>query len=162
MPTIAGVLHTLNDELRLGRALETLWACSDILIIDHGSTDSTLRIAREYGARVVVRDDGDLCGDLNSLKADWLLCLTPRESVTEALDGSLYELCAGVTVPTVPTFGVLVREETGEGWVDLRDPELRLVPKDWRHWNGCLPTSAPDRRTETITLEGLLLRFSFP
>lgn len=162
MPTIAGVLHTLNDALRLGRALETLWACSEILIIDHGSTDSTLHIAREYGAHVAVRDDGDLSGDLNSLKADWLLCLTPRESVTEALDGSLYELCAGVAIPTGPTFGVLVREETAEGWVDRRHPEVRLVPKDWPHWNGCLPTGAPDRRTETMTLEGPLLRFSFP
>ena len=47
------MLHTENDALRLGRALETVYACDDILVVDHGSRDATVRVAREYGAHVV-------------------------------------------------------------------------------------------------------------
>ena len=53
MPSITAVLHTENDALRLGRALETLYPCDDIVVIDHESRDATVRIARQYGAKVV-------------------------------------------------------------------------------------------------------------
>ncbi len=52
MPPITAFLHTHNDARHLGRALESLRPCDEILIIDHGSTDSTLRVAREYGAAI--------------------------------------------------------------------------------------------------------------
>ena len=52
MALITAILHTCNDELRLGRALQTLLSCNQILIIDHCSTDCTLRIAREYAASI--------------------------------------------------------------------------------------------------------------
>ena len=47
MPSITALLHTENDALRLGRALETLYTCDDILIVDYGSRDATVRVARE-------------------------------------------------------------------------------------------------------------------
>jgi glycosyltransferase involved in cell wall biosynthesis len=53
MPTITALLHTENDALRLGRCLETLYPCDHILVVDHGSRDSTVSIAREYGASVI-------------------------------------------------------------------------------------------------------------
>ena len=53
MPPITALLHTSNDGLRLGRALETLLPCAEILIVDHHSTDDTLRIVREYGAHIL-------------------------------------------------------------------------------------------------------------
>ena len=37
MPPFTALLHTHNDALRLGRALETLFAGSEILIVDHHS-----------------------------------------------------------------------------------------------------------------------------
>ena len=53
MTSITALLHTKNDALRLGRTLETLYACDDILVVDHGSRDATARVARAYGARIV-------------------------------------------------------------------------------------------------------------
>ena len=53
MALITALLHTENDGLRLGRALETVYACDGIVVVDHGSRDSTVRVAREYVARVV-------------------------------------------------------------------------------------------------------------
>src|ERR1700722_12016172 len=53
MPSITARLHTSNSGFHLGRSLETLHPCAEILIVDHQSHDETLRIAREYGARIV-------------------------------------------------------------------------------------------------------------
>ena len=52
MPPIAAILHTSNDARTLGRALESLRSCDELLVMDHGSSDDTRKIAREYGARV--------------------------------------------------------------------------------------------------------------
>ena len=67
MTSITALLHTKNDALRLGRALETLYACDDILIVDHGSRDATVRVAREYGARVVDGRARSLASRLSSI-----------------------------------------------------------------------------------------------
>ena len=53
MPSITALLHTENDALRLGRCLETLYPCDYIHVVDHGSQDGTVPLAREYGARVI-------------------------------------------------------------------------------------------------------------
>src|SRR5690606_11107741 len=46
------LILTLNEEVNLPRALECLGWCSDIVVVDSGSTDSTLDIAREAGCRI--------------------------------------------------------------------------------------------------------------
>ena len=52
------VIRTLNESELLGRCLETLQRQDshfdlDIVVVDSGSTDATVEIARSYGARVV-------------------------------------------------------------------------------------------------------------
>jgi glycosyltransferase involved in cell wall biosynthesis len=58
MPGITALIHTHNDGLRLGRCLETLYPCDDILVVDHGSDDWTLRVAHEYGAQIIAGETG--------------------------------------------------------------------------------------------------------
>jgi glycosyltransferase involved in cell wall biosynthesis len=53
MREITAVVHTQDDGLRIGRCLETLYPCDEILIVDHGSKDGTVRVAQEYGARIM-------------------------------------------------------------------------------------------------------------
>lgn len=50
MPKISALLHTHNDALRLGRALDSLRPCDEVLIIDQDSEDETEKVAREHGA----------------------------------------------------------------------------------------------------------------
>jgi glycosyltransferase involved in cell wall biosynthesis len=156
MSSLTAVVHTHNDALRLGRCLETLHPCDRIVIVDHGSQDRTLHVAREYGARIVIAGSFAPPAELRGL-ADWLLCLDPRESLTEALAASLFAL-KSATVSTDVPFSVLLREETSAGWVESSQPQTRLVPSSWSQWNDGLPTSAATSRT----LEGWLLRFAFP
>lgn len=162
MHSITALLHTENDALRLGRALETLYACDDILVIDHGSRDATVQLARQYGARIVSAQPGAAPADyLQRTSAAWILCLDPHESLTEKLAASLFEWkseSSSTEAPQAPAFSVFLREETAEGWLDVPAPETRLVPLNWKSWKGRFPAPEP----AALTLEGELLRFVFP
>ena len=164
MVSITAVLHTENDALRLGRALETVYACDDILVIDHGSRDGTARVAREYGARVVDARTGASPGDYllpirpGFASAGWILCLDPHESLTEKLAASLFEWKAESFHAQGPAFSVFLRDETAEGWVEVPAAQTRLVPPAWTSWKEKFPAHEPS----ALPLEGELLRFVFP
>jgi glycosyltransferase involved in cell wall biosynthesis len=176
MVSITALLHTRNDALRLGRALETLYACDEIVVVDHGSRDATVRIAREYGSRVVDARPGASPEDYlrtlgrgfeslpwasSSASKGWILCLDPRESLTEKLAATLFEWKSDALhrhTPVVPAFSVYLREETADGWMTQAAPQTRLVPQDWNLWNDALPVN----QASAVPLEGELLRFVFP
>lgn len=160
MPPITAILHTRNDAARLGRALETLQPCDQIIIVDHGSTDATLRVAREYAAAVrTAGPDQSPAAHLASAQYDWALYLLPWESLTEALEASLFEwkLYEARDVAAIPACSACVREETRNGWAET-SPSTRLVPKNWNHWNGHLPR----HHERSMLLQGDLLRFRLP
>ena len=160
MPPITALLHTHNDALRLGRALETLYPCDDILIVDHGSRDGSVQLAREYGARVISAVSGaPVQYYLPNARPGWLLCLDPCESLTESLAASLFDWKSlpGDAI-RASAFSVFLREETAQGWIDLPTEQTRLVPQNWNLWSERLPTHT----SSATPLEGELLRFAFP
>ncbi len=149
----------MNDTLRLGRALETLLPCAEILIVDHHSADATRRIARQYGARIVAADSQATARHyLDRARYDWILCMEPAESISEGLQASLFEWSAlpSRTVVNSRAFSVFVREQTGDRWLDIPEPETRLIPRNWPLWHGRLPAHEPS----AVALEGELLRFA--
>jgi glycosyltransferase involved in cell wall biosynthesis len=158
MPEITALLHTANEALRLGRALETLRPCDEILVVDHGSRDSTLDIAREYGARILPAGMPP-AHYLQSARRDWILCLEPREALTEGLEASLYEWKSELpSRVSAEAFSVFLREETPGGWLTHPSPQTRLIPRSWSQWNDHSPADDPS----ALTLEGELLRFLLP
>ena len=95
MPPITALLHTMNDALRLGRTLETLLPCAEILIVDHHSADATRRVAREYGARIVTADVMLPRITISTWRATTgFSAASPAESITEGLQASLFEWSA--------------------------------------------------------------------
>ncbi len=160
MRHLAALLHTCNDGLRVGRCLETLYPCDEILVIDSGSTDQTLRIAREYGAKVVAGGNGKRWSkELVASDGAWVLCLDACESLTEGLAASLFEWkFLHVGSAELGVYSVLIHEETGNGWAESPREETRLVPATWHRWAG----NRPVVEHPAVTLPGELLRFSFP
>jgi glycosyltransferase involved in cell wall biosynthesis len=166
MPPITALLHTRNDARRLSRALETLLPCSEVLIVDHSSADNTLRVARKYGARIVQADSRGAANQyLDLARHEWILCLEPTESITEALQATLFEWSSlpddglpGNGLPGAAAFSLSVREQIGNIWHAHDTLETRLIPRSWTRWNGYLPAPEPS----SLKLEGELLRLAFP
>jgi len=158
MPSITALLHTHNDALRLGRALETLYPCDEIVVVDHGSQDGTEHVARDYGVKVIAAKSGLSPAECLPPLSGWILCLDPRESLTEGLAASLYEWKTEHLAGSVSSFSVYLREETIQGWIANPQAQTRLVPADWSRWEKMLPANDP----AAVVLEGELLRFVFP
>ena len=156
MPSVTALLHTHNDALRLGRALEMLFPCDELVVIDHGSDDTTGAVAREYGARFL-RENAVL-SYLEVVRGEWILSLGPSESITEALAASLFEWKSEAIPDTVRAFSLYAREETAEGWIENPIAQTRLVRADWNRWAG----KFPEQDASAVALEGELLRFVFP
>jgi glycosyltransferase involved in cell wall biosynthesis len=158
MPKITALLHTHNDALRLGRALESLRPCDEVLVIDDCSEDETTRIAREHGARLKSAIAGVTPGAYAMDAAnEWILCLLPTEALSEALEASLLEWKDQTPGENTACFNVAIREENEQGW-HLREPEVRLINRKLVNWVGEMP---PNQQCE-MTLQGELLRFHQP
>ncbi len=165
MPLITALLHTMNDARRLGRSLEMLLPCSELLIVDHQSDDATRRVASSYGARIVDAERYPAAKHyLDVARHDWIFCMQAGESISESLQASLYEWSTQPDHAFVSSlerssvFSVFVRQQTGARWIELPAAETRLIPRNWTGWHGQLPATEPT----AIALEGELLRFDAP
>jgi glycosyltransferase involved in cell wall biosynthesis len=148
------MLHCRNDASRLGRTLETLRACDEILILNHGSTDRTVEIARQYGANVQNGVSSEAA--IKHTTCMWVLCLQPSESVSESLEAALYEWrCYDEDELTnVAAGSIFVREQREGIWGDA-EPQTRLVRRSCTSWQDDLPL----RLRGSMLLQGDLLRF---
>jgi glycosyltransferase involved in cell wall biosynthesis len=152
MPRLTAIIHTHNDALRIGRAIESLRPCDEVLIVDHQSSDRTVAVAQQFGGRVISSSDTVL----KQARHDWILALLANESSAEALEAALFEWKC--TTPSAQqSFSLRVLEETASGWQEL-PPETRLVHRQAVSWSGPRPGPQPD----SIALDGHLLRFRHP
>ncbi len=94
MNRLTATLITLNEEENLPRALDSLHGLADeIVVVDSGSTDRTAEVARQRGARILVRSFTDY-GDQKNFAAaqasnDWILSLDADEELSPELRESL-------------------------------------------------------------------------
>jgi glycosyltransferase involved in cell wall biosynthesis len=88
---VSVLILTKNEELNIGRCLESVAWSDDIVVLDSGSTDETVRIAASRGARILFRDFDNFAAQRNhamsvaNFKHDWVLHLDADEVATEAL-----------------------------------------------------------------------------
>ena len=87
--TLTVTIIALNEEADLPRCLESARFANEIILIDTGSTDKTVKIAQEYGAKVFTEKWIGYGAQKNSahLKAtsDWVLNLDADEEITPEL-----------------------------------------------------------------------------
>jgi glycosyltransferase involved in cell wall biosynthesis len=157
MPKITALIHTLNDGLRLGRTHDSLRCCDQVLVIDHGSSDDTERVARDHGATLKKGipgvDYGTYAVDSGN---DWILCVQPNESLNEELEASLFDW-KSQEHDADACFNIKLREESNAGWT-IREAETRLINKCKINWTGDLPpTTAVNGE-----VKGFILRFEKP
>jgi len=85
MDKISAVVIAKDSEQIIRACLESLRFCDEIIVIDAGSKDSTVDIAKKLGARVLNFEPDDYAGSRNlGLKAasyDWILYVDTDEKV---------------------------------------------------------------------------------
>lgn len=97
---LSGVVVAFNEADRIARCVSTLLAvCHDVLVMDSGSTDGTVEIARSLGARVEHRDWDGFGGQKNAAIAratqPWVLLLDADEWLEPPAQAQLRALFAG-------------------------------------------------------------------
>ena len=158
MPKITAIVHTHNDALRLGRALDSLRVCDEIVVVDHDSEDDTRKIARQHGADVKKGLPGVEPGAyVMDARNDWILTIHANESCNESLEASLLEFKDRKDEDEATAYNICMREEYGKDWRALA-AETRLANRCKINWTTELPPLMPD----APTLAGELLRFEEP
>lgn len=97
--TLSVALITLNEAANLPRTLASVQWAQEIVVVDSGSTDSTLEIARNAGARVFSEPWKGFAAQKNSAidrtTGDLVLSLDADEEVSPALAREIQTLLAG-------------------------------------------------------------------
>jgi len=158
MPKFTALLRTHNDALRLGRALQSLRPCDEVLIIDECSEDDTAKVAREYGAVFKTAIPGVSPGAYAmDAQHEWILCLRANESLSDTLEAALFEWKEQDPGQSVICYSVPIREENGRGWREC-PPEVRLINRKVVNWIGEMPPAQED----CTLMRGELLCFHNP
>jgi glycosyltransferase involved in cell wall biosynthesis len=139
---ITATIITLNEERNIARAMESLRCCDEILVLDSGSTDRTMELAANLGARVVEGVWPGYATQKNRAAEhaahDWILSLDADEALSEALEAEIWALKKrgpvfdAYTVPRLAKY--MGRWILHGGWYP--DRKVRLYNRNKARWVG--------------------------
>ncbi|MGD9129806.1 MAG: glycosyltransferase family 2 protein [Candidatus Woesebacteria bacterium] len=86
---ITAIIIAKNEEKMIKNCLKTVLWCQEILIIDNGSTDDTVKIAEDFRAKVISMELNSFAKlrntSLKRVKTDWMFFIDADERVTPTL-----------------------------------------------------------------------------
>ncbi len=89
MPRLSAIVITLNEAANIGACLDTIAFCDERIVVDCGSSDGTVDIAKQQGARVERHEWAGYGPQknyaLSLATADWVLSIDADERVTPEL-----------------------------------------------------------------------------
>ena len=140
--SLSAVLITKNEGHNLADCLETLKFCTEIIVVDSGSTDDTVEVARRFTSKVFQKSWTNFAEQRNyaaSLATQpWIFSIDADERVSSALAAELQSLVAnpqGHTAFAVPRktfhFGRWIAHG---GWYP--NYVTRLFQRDAGRWDG--------------------------
>lgn len=140
--SISAAIITFNEERNIARVIESLRCCDEILVLDSGSNDRTVEVARKLGARVVEASWHGYAAQKNIaaslVQHDWVLSLDADESLSEALEAEIWQIKKngpqfdGYTMPRLAQY--LGRWILHSGWYP--DRKVRLFDRRKAKWVG--------------------------
>jgi len=132
MPLLSVAIVTLNEEENLSRTLASVAWAEEIVVVDSGSTDRTVEIARSYGAIVIEREWPGFAAQKNFAIAQctgtWILTLDADEEVSPELQQQIRLLLS--SNPPTDAYYLKRRNLFLGRWIKhggfYPDPKLRL------------------------------------
>lgn len=166
---LSAVIITLNEEINIERCLRSLLPVADeIVVIDSGSTDGTVQLAKSYGARVIYHKfEGHIEQKnvaLHQAAHPLILSLDADEALSDELTSSILRVkqepkadCYAMNRLT-NYCGRWIRHG---GWYP--DTKCRLIRKGSAAWGGINPHDEliPIRTARRQKLKGDLLHYSY-
>ncbi|MBX7167145.1 MAG: glycosyltransferase family 2 protein [Pirellulales bacterium] len=141
LPALSIAMIVLDEGPRLVRLLPRLAWAGEVLVVDGGSRDDSIAIARRYGARVVERRFDRFAAQRNfaidQARGTWVLSLDADETPSPAL---VHELARTLAAPRHAAYRVPIRSRIFgrafrySGTQD--DRPLRLFRRDTARWEG--------------------------
>ena len=142
MVKISATIITYNEERNIARAIESLRCCDEIIVVDSGSNDRTVELAMNHGARVIENPWTGYASQKNFASEqaanDWILSIDADESVSEALEGEIWQIKKngpaydGYTMPRMAQY--LGKWILHSGWYP--DRKVRLFDRRKASWVG--------------------------
>lgn len=163
---ITATIITLNEERNIARAIESLRCCDQIVVLDSGSTDRTVELAKKLGA-VVVEDSWRGYASQKNQAAehaenDWIFSIDADEALSEALEGEIWNLKKhgpeydAYTMPRLAQY--LGRWILHGGWYP--DRKVRLYNRQKGAWVGEFVHESVKVNGRVGHLESNLLHFT--
>jgi glycosyltransferase involved in cell wall biosynthesis len=171
--TISVVLITYNEELNLSRTLASTRSLveqleGEIIVVDSGSTDATVEIAKRFGAKVFSEPWKGFAAQKNSAmdkaSCDWVLQLDADESLEPELAN---EIAAALQASSAASGFWIPRKNFFLGrWIKrggfYPDPKLRMIRRGAGRFeeHGAHPTIKAEGPTERLS--HALLHSAYP
>ncbi|MBI5923094.1 MAG: glycosyltransferase family 2 protein [Betaproteobacteria bacterium] len=162
---LSAVIITRNAASSLPDCLKALAFCDEILVVDSGSTDQTVALAVEHGAKIVHQDwlgfGAQKQFAATQAAHDWVLCVDADERVSETLKESILRAlaqphCLAYRFPRRNRFlGRYLHH--GEGYPDW---SLRLFDRRHARWSTDTVHEKVLTQTQIGSLNGDLLHDS--
>ena len=166
MPPISATLITHNEAANIGRAIRSLDCADEILVVDSGSTDATVKIASELGARVVVHPWEGFATQKNFASAqarhDWILSLDADEELDEEARAAIREWKQ--SEPAVGAYRLARRARYLGRWILhsgwYPDWKIRLFDRSLAQWRGKYVHESVVASGPVETLAGEILHYT--
>lgn len=160
------VILTLNEELHLARALASVSWAARVIVVDSGSKDTTIAIARSYGADLFVREFRSHADQLawaldhTKIRTEWVMRLDADEIIGDDL--TINAKRAIRTLPAKITCLNFARKHIFMGrWIKHGGRYPIIMLRLWRH--GCAKVEARWMDEHMVSVRGnsLLLEGAF-
>jgi glycosyltransferase involved in cell wall biosynthesis len=160
MPRLSAIIIARDEAANIAACLDALTFCDERIVVDGGSADDTVRIAREKGARVEHRDWQGFGAQknfaLSLATGEWVLSIDADERVSPALAAEIEAAVAAPAadayeMPRLSTF--CGREMRHSAWYP--DYVLRLFKRGAARFTD-------DLVHERLVIKGRVARFKQP
>lgn len=168
MGKLSATIITKNEEQNIERCLKSVNWADEIVVVDSGSTDSTVEICRKYNCKII---EANWLGfgltkklAVNSACCDWILSIDADEEVTPELKNKILSIF--LTKPDYSGYRIkrksfyLGKQIKHCGW--NRDYPLRLFNRKFGNFNEKLVHESVNVEGKTKKIEEQLLHFTYP